>query len=75
MGSSHLVDVSDYKNTCGILVCDNENITRNIIQDKINEIKADFDLEEMDWMISDVIDRIPDEWKVKYYSSDNLIEI
>ena len=38
----NLVDVSNYENTCGVLVCENEKITRKDIQEKINEIKGDF---------------------------------
>ena len=71
----NLVDASNYENTCGVLVCENEKITRKDIQEKINEIKGDFDLEGMDWMIGDVISGIPDEWKVKYYSGDDSIKI
>lgn len=71
----NLVDVSNYENTCGVLVCENENITRNVIQEKVNEIKGTFDLEGLDWMVSDVISGMPDDWKVKYYSNDGSIKI
>jgi len=71
----NLVDVSNYENICGILVCENKNISCNAIQDKIDEIKGDFDLEGLDWMITDVIREIPDEWKVKFYCSNDVIKI
>lgn len=71
----NLVDVSNYGNTCGILVCNNKAITRKIIQEKIDEIKGEFNLDGVDWMISDVIGMIPNEWKVKYYASDNTVNI
>lgn len=71
----NLVDVSNYENSCGILVCENRNISCNEIQDKIDEIKGVFDLEGLDWMIADVISGIPDEWKVKFYNSNDVIKI
>lgn len=48
----------------GILVCENESVSENNIQDKICEIKKKMDDEGIDWEIQDIISGFPKDWKI-----------
>ena len=65
-----LVEVTDPRMHYGIITCGNKNITKEQLQDKINEIKYTICQEEEndEWSIMDVISRIPAEWKVSFMS-------
>ena len=60
----NLVDVADSDANYGILICDNDALTVNIIQSKISEIKSKLSKDEDDWVIEDVISKLPIEWRV-----------
>lgn len=65
MYAMNLVDVADVKTTYGILFCGNDDITENIIQKKICEIKEQMENEDMEWIIDDIIKMLPQEWKIE----------
>ncbi len=71
----NLVNDSDYENSCGFLICENEEITSCLIQKKINEIKSKMDQDGIDWIIDDIISEIPGEWMVKLYDNRNIVRI
>ena len=60
----NLVDVADSDANYGILICDNDDLTVNIIQSKISEIKSKLSKDEDEWVIDDGISKLPIEWRV-----------
>lgn len=66
-----LVECTDHKQIYGVLTVD--GISANEVQDKIYEIKDEFDNDN--WEIQDVLDRLPREWKWKYDDYISKIEI
>lgn len=75
MYAMNLVDAVDAKINYGILFCENENITVNAIQRKIFEIKEQLENEDVDWIIEDIVNMLPDDWQVKLQSRTNSINI
>lgn len=65
MYAMNLVDVSDVKTNYGILFCGNNDITENIIQKKICEIKEQMENEDTEWIIDDIIKMLPQEWEIE----------
>ena len=65
MYAINLVDVSDVKTNYGILFCGNNDITENIIQKKICEIKEQMENEDTEWIIDDIIKMLPQEWEIE----------
>lgn len=70
-----LVDNSDRETCYGILICDNDQITRELIQNKILEIKDKLLLAGEDWIIEDVIGSFPEEWSVSLQKQYDKVEI
>lgn len=64
MLAMNLVDSLDAATNYGILICNNENVTCDLIQDKIIEIKNGFGSDGVDWVIDDVIGFLPKDWLV-----------
>ncbi|MBQ9279384.1 MAG: hypothetical protein IJ224_12210 [Lachnospiraceae bacterium] len=62
-----LIDISNYGEICGFLICKNDYISKEMIQDKINEIKGKFEDNKDDWMIQDIIEYIPIDWNITWY--------
>lgn len=60
----NLVDLVDKNTYYGTLLCENNCISEEILQEKIYEIKDKFESEDYDWMIEDIIDCFPKEWNV-----------
>lgn len=84
-----VVENTDYNVHYGILVVEAPDVTAEIIQDKIYEIKSTFvdpdDVEDVneladdvvlsdEYTLDDIISRFPDDWKVEFYE-DNSVEI
>ena len=66
-----LNECTDYDMEYGYLVCENEEISTDDIQDKINEIKNKFYNDGYeDWDIEEVIENMPREWKVSYFDTE-----
>lgn len=65
MYAMNLVDVADVRTNYGILFCGNDDITGNVIQKKIYEIKKKMEDEDTEWVIDDVIKLLPHEWKIE----------
>lgn len=66
-----LNECTDYDMEYGYLVCENDEISVDEIQDKINEIKNKFyDDGYEDWDIEEVIENMPNEWKVSYFDTE-----
>lgn len=65
MFAMNLVDVADDNTNYGILLCDNDNITVNIIQSRIMEIKGELSRSNEDWVVEDIINKLPCEWHVE----------
>lgn len=66
-----LNECTDYDMEYGYLVCENDEISVDEIQDKINEIKNKFyDDGHEDWDIEEVIENMPKEWKVSYFDTE-----
>lgn len=62
MFAMNLVDVVDSKTNYGILFCENDSISVEKIQRCVSEIKEEFVREDIDWIVEDIIDKIPKEW-------------
>lgn len=60
----NLVDSVDGNTHYGILLCENNSISEKALREKIYEIKDEFENRESDWIIGDIIDCFPKEWKV-----------
>ena len=75
MYAMNLIDVIDAKTNYGILFCENENITINAIQGKIFEMKEQLQNENVDWIIEDIINMLPAEWRVKFQQGETKIYI
>lgn len=71
----NLVDSSDYENTCGYLICENENISSRSIQKKIDEIKLKMDQDGVDWIIDDIISAMPSDWMISLYEKKYVVRI
>ena len=65
MYAMNLVDVSDTRTNYGILFCGNDEITENVIQEKICEIKEQMENEDKEWCVDDVLEKLPYEWKIE----------
>ena len=66
-----LVECTDHRQIYGILTVD--GVGANEIQDKIYEIKEEFD--DNDWEIVDVLNKLPNEWQWKYNDIIGKVEI
>lgn len=75
MFAMNLVDVTDNKTKYGILLCENDDISEEVIQNKIYDIKEQYEREKVDWIIEDVICNIPSEWGVKLQQGYEVIVI
>ena len=75
MYAMNLVDVVDVKTSYGILFCGNDDITENIIQKKMCEIKEQMENEEMEWIIDDIVKMLPREWKMELQCNTKQITI
>lgn len=75
MFAMDLVDILDNNIYYGILICENDEISKKLIQNKIYEIKENYDNKKIDWIIQDVIKKIPAEWKVKLQECNNRVVI
>ncbi len=60
----NLVDSVEGNTHYGILLCENNSISEKALREKIYEIKEEFENRESDWIIGDIIDCFPKEWKV-----------
>lgn len=60
----NLVDSVEENTHYGILLCENNSISEKALREKIYEIKEEFENRESDWIIGDIIDCFPKEWKV-----------
>lgn len=69
MLAMQLIDVVDKTTSYGILMCTNSNITEREIQDKVYEIK-DNCINGDDWIIEDIIKKLPKEWGI-YLQKEN----
>ncbi len=65
MVAVNLVDSVDGNINYGMLLCENENISSECLRDKMYEIKDRLEDEGADWIISDIINGFPKEWKVR----------
>ncbi len=70
-----LVDSADRETSYGVLCCKNEEITESNIQCKILEIKQQLEQEGKDWIVTDIISQIPDDWEVDLYEEARQIHI
>ena len=75
MVAMNLVDNLDNSTSYGILICNNENISEETIQNKIHEIKHDLYLAGEDWVVEDVIGYLPKEWLISLQNHYGKIEI
>lgn len=64
MMAINLVDSADGNTHYGILLCENDGISEKALREKIYEIKDQFENDESDWIIEDIIDCFPTEWNV-----------
>lgn len=65
-----LIECTDHKKVYGYLTV--LNISTEEVQNKIYEIKAQFEKEGIDdWMIVDVLQRFPEDWSWNYKPSPN----
>lgn len=71
----NLVDNLDSSICYGILLCNNENVTESVIQNKIIEIKERFHLLGEDWIVEDIINSLPEEWRISFQIKHGKIEI
>ena len=75
MYAMNLVDVADMRTNYGILFCGNDEITENVIQKKICEIKEQMENEDKEWVVDDVIEMLPNEWKIELQCKTKQIVI
>lgn len=73
MRKFRLVEVTDHDVFYGFLVVENEDITQEEIQQKINEIKCSEEdiFLESNWTVEDVAERMPENWGVWYEDTHN----
>lgn len=71
----NLVDSLDTATNYGILICSNEAVTGELIQDKILEIKNRFCLTGEDWIVDDVIGFLPEDWLISLQKPKDKVEI
>jgi hypoxanthine-guanine phosphoribosyltransferase len=64
MFAMNLIDAIDFDTNYGILICNNDKLTVGAIQKKIVEIKERLDDENIEWVIEDIIERLPEEWEI-----------
>ena len=62
MFAMNLVDVVDAKTNYGILLCENDSISVDSIQRCVSEIKEEFVKDDTDWIVEDIIAKMPKEW-------------
>jgi hypothetical protein len=64
MFAMNLLDVTDHDTEYGMLICCNNDIDENIIQNKVMEIKNIFEANKEDWNIRDIISKMPKNWQI-----------
>lgn len=71
-----LVECGDWDYAYGCLICENDEISEEDIQEKIYEIKNAYYEEDSDgyWDIEMVMDDFPPEWKV-WFADLGVVEI
>lgn len=74
MFAMSLVDSSDRSMFYGMLICENNEVTGEKIQNKIYEIK-DNCFREDEWTIEDIIEKFPQEWNIHLQKGENKIII
>lgn len=75
MLAMNLVDSLDTSTNYGILICNNEVITTELIQNKIHEIKDELDANGEEWTVDDIIQFFPGEWFVFFQKQNRKVEI
>lgn len=64
----------------GIILCDNDQITTEMLQEKIHAVKIIYQCEanmkdqyvNTDKRLSDIISRLPKAWKVTFYEAEDI---
>ena len=70
-----LIDLTEDKTECGVIVCCNDKVTVSNIQEMIIDIKYELEIANEDWNVSDVIRRLPTEWNISFQSNLNKVII
>lgn len=63
MLAMNLIDVSD-RTDYGILLCNNDSVSEETLQNKIYELKDLLSSTINDWFIDDLIEQFPPEWNI-----------
>ena len=59
-----LEDSSNIFTEYGVLICENDSVSKDAIQGKINEIKK-MEQARFEWRVNDVISQFPESWKIR----------
>lgn len=71
---ARLVECSDYDTIYGILTV--ENVSAKEVQEKIYEIKNEFNDKGYDgWCIDDVFEKFPKKWEWDFVQGNDVLEI
>jgi GR25 family glycosyltransferase involved in LPS biosynthesis len=60
-----LEDSSDIFTEYGVLICEDDSVSKDAIQEKINEIKEKLERTRFEWQVNDVISQFPESWGIK----------
>ena len=75
MLAMNLVDSLDAATNYGILICNNEAVTEELIQDRIHEIRGELDANGEEWIVDDIIQFFPKEWFVSLQKQNRKVEV
>lgn len=49
---------------CGVLICKNDNVTTEMIQEKIDDLKIAVEEAGKEWYELEIIESLPKEWEI-----------
>lgn len=75
MLAMNLVDNLDSTINYGILLCNNESVTEELIQDKIHEIREGLDTDGEEWNVDDIIHFFPKDCFVFLQKQNKKLKI
>lgn len=58
------LNVTPKMDCCGVLICKNDDVTMEMIQEKIDDLKIAAEEADEEWYVPELIKSLPKEWQI-----------
>lgn len=58
------LNVTPEMDCCGVLICKNDDVTMEMIQEKIDDLKIATEEADEEWYVPELIKSLPKEWEI-----------